>query len=109
MNTNILSDITRNLLGAWYSDIKHLVDSLEKYDVEFDEIIDTLKMNYWEDANYDFNLIMYEILNTIAYKFINSNQNIFENHDDSFQLYVNYMDSHICFNDEYIQNEFERF
>ena len=32
---------------------------------------------------------------------------LFESHQDDFTVYCNYMDSHICFEDEEVQAKFE--
>lgn len=57
----------------------------------------------------DINYLIYEALNQIAYKFINSNKELFENESDEFEIYTNYMDSHIYFTSENIQEKFESF
>ena len=42
MNENILTDITRNVLGAWYLDVKFLIDTIEEHDLDFDDIYENL-------------------------------------------------------------------
>ena len=44
----------------------------------------------------------------VAYKFIESNEELFKTEDDEFEIYTNYMDSHIWFNSEKVQIQFER-
>lgn len=109
MNENILSDITRNLLGAWYLDVKFLVDLLNEHNIDFDDIMDSIECNFWKDVKLEINLIIYEVLSTIAYKFISDNSSLFENETDEFEIYTNYMDSHIYFTSEKAQSEFEKF
>ena len=50
MNENVLTDITRNLLGAWYLDLKFLVELVDKYDIDFDDIMDSIECNFWNDV-----------------------------------------------------------
>lgn len=109
MNEIVLTDVTRSLLGAWYLDLKFLVDLLEKYNLDFYEVLDSIECTYWEDMKLDINLIIYEVLSTIAYKFISDNSELLENENDEFEIYTNYMDSHIYFTSETVQNEFEKF
>jgi len=57
----------------------------------------------------DINTIIYEVLHTIASKFIANNSSLFTENNDEFEIYTNYMDSHIYFTSEKVQNEFEKF
>jgi hypothetical protein len=109
MNENILTDITRNLLGAWWLDIKFLVDTIQEHNLDFDDIYESVEMNFWKECLNDINYFIYEALTQIAYKFIESNEELFKNEDNEFEIYTNYMDSHIWFNSEKVQSEFERF
>lgn len=108
MNESILSDITRNLLGAWYLDLKFLVELLDEHNIDFDDVIESIECNFWQDYKLDINTIIYEVLSTIAYKFISKNSSMFENESDEFEIYTNYMDSHIYFTSQKAQNEFEK-
>jgi len=54
-------------------------------------------------------MLIYEVLNSIAYKFMSENTSLFENENDEFEIYTNYIDSHIYFISEKIQSEFEKF
>ena len=109
MNENVLTDITRNLLGAWYLDLKFLVELVDKHNIDFDDIMDSIECNFWNDIKIEINIIIYEVLNTIAYKFISENSKIFEDENDEFEIYTNYMDSHIYFTSEKAQEKFEKF
>ena len=109
MNKNILTDITGSILGAWYLDIKFLVDLLEKYNLDFYEVLDSVECNYWEDMKLNINMLIYEVLSNIAYNFISENSSLFENESDEFEIYTNYMDSHIYFTSEKAQAKFEKF
>ena len=67
-------------------------------------------MNFWKEFQADINYYIYEALNQIAFKFIESNENIFKcDEEKEFEIYTNYMDSHIYFQNEKIQSEFEKF
>jgi|GEM_PF-2983771 len=53
---------------------------------------------------------MYEVLSSIGRNFIESHEELFENDEDrEYEIFTNYLDSHIRFNDEAIQEEFEKF
>ena len=109
MNENVLTCITQNLIGAWYLDLKFLVNLLDEHKIDFDNVMDSIEDNFWKDIKLEFNTIVYEVLNTVASKFIEKNPELFTNHDDEFEIYTNFMDSHIYFTDEDVQSEFERF
>ena len=107
MNENILSDILRNITGGWYLDVRFLVETLERYGIEFDDVMEAIESNFWEDVKIEFNTIIYETLTLVAYKFMDEHTALFEFHQDDFTVYCNYMDSHICFEDEEVQAKFE--
>ncbi len=109
MNENILADITRNLLGAWYLDLNFLINLLDTHDMSFDDIYENVEMNFWKDFTFDINYFIHDALTQIAYKFIESNTKLFETENDEFEIYTNYMDSHIWFESEKAQNKFEKF
>ena len=109
MNKNILVDLSRNLLWAWYLDIQFLVNLIEEQELDFDEIYENVQMNFWKEFDRNINYFIYEALSQVAYKFIDSHKELFEDESDEFEIYTNYMDSHIRFTSEIIQSEFERF
>ena len=109
MNENILGDITRNLLGAWYLDLKFLVELLDEHNIDFDDIMESIECNFWTDFKIDINTIIYEVLYTIASNFITENYELFTKYSDEFEIFVNYMDSHISFKDEEVHKKFESF
>jgi len=57
----------------------------------------------------NINMLIYEVLHTIASKFIADNSSLFTESSDEFEIYTNYMDSYIYFTSEKVQNEFEKF
>lgn len=109
MNTNILNDLSRCLLSAWYLDLQFLVNTIDEHNLDVDEITDNVEMNFWKEFKSDINYLIYESLTQIAYKFIELNKELFETENDEFEIFTNYMDSHICFESEKVQCEFEKF
>jgi len=49
MNKNILVDLSRNLLWAWYLDVEFLVNLIEEHKLDFDEIYENVEMNFWKE------------------------------------------------------------
>ena len=102
-------DLSRNTLWAWYLDVKYLVELIEEHNLDVDDIAENIEFNFWKEFKADINYFIYEALSQIANKFIESNIELFEYESDEFEIYTNYMDSHIWFNSEKVQSEFEKF
>ena len=111
--TNLLC----GLLDCGYLDITFLVDLADSNNIEID--LADMKANYWE---LNINWIIYDVINTIAEQFIQENRDEIEkildlwefwnldnylNSNDIYENYTNFMDSHLWFNDEKIQDLFE--
>jgi len=110
MNKNILNGFVRSLTGAGYLDVKFLIEIIEAQNLDIEDIVESVEMNFWKEYRCDFNYIMYETLATIASNFINENQELFEDcKNDEYEIFTNYMDSHIRFVDEDIQRKFEEY
>jgi len=109
MNTNILNDLSRCLLSAWYLDLQFLVNTIDEHSLDIDEITDNVEMNFWKEFKSDINYLIYEALTQIAYKFIESNKELFETESEGFEIFTNYMDSHIWFESKKVQEKFESF
>ena len=109
MNKNILVDLSRNLLWAWYLDVEFLVNLIEEQKLDFDEIYENVEMNFWKEFDRNINYFIYEALCQVAYRFIDSHKELFELESDEFEIYTNYIDSHVRFVSEAVQTEFERF
>jgi len=107
MNENILSDILRNLTGGWYLDLRYLVKVLDRHNINFDDVMESIESCFWAEITLEFNTIIYETLTHIAHKFIDENEELFTSHQDDFTIYCNYMDSHIFFEDKEVQSKFE--
>ena len=108
MNENILNSITRNLMSAWYLDLQFLVNLLEEHKIDFDEVYENVEMNFWKEF-ININYFIYETFSQIAHKFIEENQELCNSKSDEFEIYTNYMDSHLSFKDEEVQTEFENY
>jgi len=89
------------------ADVKYLVDLLEKFDLDFYDVMDVVECHFGADRKTDFNMIMYEVLNEIAHKFIYDNQDLFESTSNEFNIFCNRMDSHIYFKEDEVQCKFE--
>ena len=107
MSNTVLNAISCKMLGAWYLDVDYLVELLDRFHLDFYEVMDEVEMNFGADCKVEFNTIIYEVLSQIAYKFIDEHQEMFEWEDAEFEIYTNYMDSHIFFEDEEVQGKFE--
>jgi hypothetical protein len=57
-------------------------------------------------VKFEFNIIVYETLNMVAQKFLDEHEEILEENRE-FEIFTNYMDSHINFSDEDVQSKFE--
>lgn len=102
-------DLSRNTLWAWYLDVKFLVELIEKYELDVDDISENIEFNLWKEFKADINYFIYEALTQIASKFIEENSELFETESNEYEIYTNFFDSHIYFTSEIVQSEFERF
>ena len=109
MNENILSDITRNVLGAWYLDLKYLVELIDEQDLNFDEIYENVEMNFWTEYRADINYLIYEALDQVAQNFLTKYDEEFETDEEvrEYEIFTNFMDSHVWFKNEDVQSKFE--
>lgn len=103
MKTKLLCDI----LECWYLDINFLNDLLDTYNIELD--IDEIRSNFWK---IDVNILIYETFEQIKNQFIEENQEKIEElwfdiYELDYQIYTNYMDSHLWFNDNQIDDLFQ--
>lgn len=84
-----------------------MVDLLEEYQIDFDEIMDSIEFNYGKDYGLNINTIIYEVFYKIATDFIAEHQELFEDNSDEFEIFTNYMDSHLRFQSDVVQQQFE--
>ncbi len=69
--------------------------------------MESVKDNHCHDQAYDFNTIVYEIFYKIATDFIAENQCLFKDYSSEFQIFTNYLDSHLWFESNNVQERFE--
>ncbi len=103
------------LLECWYSDVTYTLELSNNNKIEIDT--QEIKNNYW-DLN--INLIIYDLIYKIAEEFIRDNQsqiedilnvkNLSEYRDNNelYEIFTNYIDSHLWFKNQDIQNLFEQ-
>lgn len=84
-----------------------MVNLLEEYEIDFDEIMESMECNYGKDYVAEFNTIVYEVFYKIANDFIAEQKDLFEENSDEFQIFTNYMDSHLRFDSDVVQSKFE--
>jgi len=110
MKTELLIEMIAELTQSGYVDAKVLLETIENNDLDIYEIMNELRANFWEQFQNQYNWIMYEVLSSIGRNFIESHEELFENDGDrEYEVFTNYCDSHIWFNDEAIEEEFEKF
>jgi hypothetical protein len=102
MKTNLLCQI----LECWYLDINFLDNLLNQYNIELD--IDDIRANFWK---VDVNILIYETFEIIKNMFIEDNQEEIESlwidiNNIDYQIYCNYIDSHLRFNNNQIDDLF---
>ena len=112
--TNLLC----SLLDCGYLDVTFLTDLADKNNIDID--IEDIRSNYGE---VNINIIIYEVIREIAWNFIEEHKedihkildlgefwNIddYMNSHDIYEIYTNFMDSHLWFQNEQIQELFEK-
>ena len=103
MKTRLLCD----LLDCWSLDINFLDELLNEYEIDLD--IDDIKANFWK---IDINTLIYSSLESIKDMFIEDNkeeiQNLwFDVYELDYQIYTNYIDSHLWFDNQKIDDLFQ--
>ena len=97
--------LSSQLLSCGYLDIEMLDNLLTTYNLELD--IDEIRMNFWGVNN--VNILIYEAFTQIKDMFMSENYDeitkLWFQCDDleewaDFEIYTNYMDSHLWFNHE---------
>ena len=110
LSINLLSQ----LLKCWYRDTTYLLDLIESNQIDLD--LEEIKANFW---SIDVNCLIYFCLQEVGEQFIEKNKNKieailwvsdlneFRSYNDLYEIYTNYLDSHIWFKNEFINNLFE--
>ena len=96
-------------------DLDYLTELCDKNNIDLD--IECIKSEYWST---NINILIYEALRQIAERFISENQGEISNilwisdleeytaENDLYEIFTNYMDSHLRFKNEKIQELFEK-
>lgn len=84
-----------------------MVNLLGEYKIDFDEIMESVECNYGKDYVVEFNIIVYEVFYKIATDFIAEHEDLFEDNSYEFEIFTNYMDSHLRFQSDVVQQQFE--
>ena len=102
------------ILNWGYSDVDFLLKLCENNGLELD--IEDITMNYWK---VDINTLIYDAIQQVAYKFFSEDQqqieqllnirnlDLYMSENEIYEIFVNYLDSHLWFKDEKIQALFE--
>lgn len=109
MNNEILLEITTNILDGGYLDLEYLTNTIEEYKLAVDEIVESVEQDFWKEYVTQINYLIYIALTMVAQKFIEENEKLFEDKSNEFEIFTNYLDSHVYFEDEEVQREFEVF
>ena len=107
MNKTILNELTTSLINDGYEDLKFLIDTIEKYKVNVDDILKKHQENFGEVKVTQVNYLTYTTLQIITSEFIKANKELFEKHSDEYSIYNNYSDSWIWWADQEVQDTFE--
>ena len=103
------------ILECWFLDVKYAIDLANSNNLEID--YEDLKSNYW---TVNINTIIYDLIYRIAETFISENEivikqilniwdlNEYRNNSEMYEIYTNYIDSHLWFKDERIQTLFDQ-
>jgi hypothetical protein len=106
------------ILDCGYLDIDFLVDLFDSNDIDID--VEDVRSNY---GDINVNILIYETIRQIAENFIdehrdeideilelgeNENLNNYMSYHDLYEIYTNFMDSHLRFFNDRIQNLFEK-
>lgn len=104
-----------SLLHCWYLDVNFLDNLVEENDLDLD--YDDIISQYWYDTkNLNINMFIYEAFEKIKRNFfeekweeIKEKLEISDLDNLDYEIFTNYMDSHLWFNDEKVQEIFERY
>lgn len=103
------------ILRCWVLDVRFTIDLYNNNDLDLD--YDELLSEHWEVC---INTIIYDWIYKVAEKFIEENEseikailNVwnldeYRSYNDFYEIYTNYIDSHLRFKDERIQTLFEQ-
>ena len=102
------------ILNWGYSDVDFLLKLCENNGLELD--IEDITMTYWKA---DINILIYDAIQQVAYKFFSEyqqqieqllnigNLDLYMSENEIYEIYVNYLDSHLWIKHEKVQALFE--
>jgi hypothetical protein len=108
MNNYIVSQI----LDCWFLDVEFLDNLIDEFDVDLD--IEEIKKEFWL---INLNLLVYKVYDEVKNRFLtdykqeveeitwNSLENVWDFED--YEIFTNYLDSHLWFNNEKIEDLFQ--
>lgn len=109
MKQETLTEITTNVMDVWYLDLEFLADTIDEYKLKVDEIVEGVEQEFWKVYVTQINYLIFKVLTMVAEQFIESHRELFEERSEEYQVFTNYLDSHVYFEDEEVQSEFERY
>lgn len=113
MNQNIFNALNEKLIirldEGEYSDMLFLVNTIERYKIKVDEILNEFDTPFGKIEIVDFNHLIYIILTLAAKRFKQQNQELFHRYSCEYFVCGKYSKSRICFRDEEVQKVFEKF
>lgn len=113
----LMNNLLCQILDCWYLDIKKLCDVCKHNCIDLD--IEEIKANYWK---LDLNTLIYESIKVVAEKFLWEYENEIKrilnlweyddlkeycSYNEIYEIYCNYLDSHLWFKNDRIQSLFE--
>ena len=106
------SSIVSQILECWFLDVDFLENLIEEFDIDLD--IENIKQEFWK---INLNLLVYKVYDEVKNKFLKENkekietilweslENVWDFED--YEIFTNYLDSHLWFNNEEIENLFQ--
>ncbi len=106
------SSIVSQILECWYLDVDFLENLIEEFDIDLD--IENIKKEFWM---VNLNLLVYKVYDEVKNRFLEeykeeieaitgeSLENVWDFED--YEIFTNYLDSHLWFNNEEIEDLFQ--
>lgn len=106
------SSIVSQILECWFLDVDFLEDLTREFDIDLD--IENIKQEFWK---INLNLLVYKVYDEVKNKFLTEYKEEIENilweklenisDFEDYEIFTNYLDSHLWFNNEEIENLFQ--
>ncbi len=106
------SSIVSQILECWFLDVDFLENLIEEFGIDLD--IENIKQEFWK---INLNLLVYKVYDEVKNKFLTEYkeeveailweklENVWDFED--YEIFTNYLDSHLWFNNEEIENLFQ--